>query len=230
MENYDTSKKLLSIYSILLDRYGNRGWWPADTPFETIIGTILTQNVSWNNAKKAIDNLKMAKLLDPYILKNSELGCISRQIISSRYYNQKAQKISTFVQFLYSEYNGNLDLMVLEDLPILRKKLLSLKGFGEETVDSIILYACNLPIFVVDSYTKRIFNRYGFFSENCQYSEVQCLFTLHLPKDVKLYNDYHAQIVNLGNSICKIHPTCYLCPIRAIAPGIECEYSKVRKI
>jgi len=110
---------------------------------------------------------------------------------------------------------------------VLRKKLLSLNGFGEETVDSILLYACDLPIFVVDAYTKRIFHRLGFLNERDRYEEVQQFFMQHLPKNVDLYNDYHAQIVHLGNTICKTRPACHLCPIRSLPSGIECEYAKM---
>lgn len=227
MTHKKTATALLKIYSTLLDRYGNRRWWPAETPFETIIGAILAQNVSWKNAKKAIDNLNGAGLLDPQKLRDSDPDLISQHIISSRYYNQKARKISVFIQFFYSEYDGDLSRMSREELPLLRKKLLSLKGFGEETVDSILLYACNLPVFVVDAYTKRIFYRYGFLIENARYHEVQRFFTVHLPGDVPLYNDFHAQVVNLGNSICRTHPDCHLCPIRSIQPGIACEYAKI---
>ncbi len=226
MTHKDTKAALLTIYSTLLERYGNRGWWPAETPFETIIGAILAQNVSWSNARKAVENLKCAGLLDVQALRDADPTVISGHIIPSRYYNQKARRISAFMQFLYAEYGGDIDCMSGEDLPRLRVKLLSLKGFGEETVDSMLLYACNLPVFVVDAYTKRIFHRYGLLRENAPYHEVQHFFMTHLPGDVPLYNDYHAQIVNLGNSICKTHPDCHLCPIRSIQLGIACEYAK----
>lgn len=226
MTHEKTASALLKIYSTLLDQYGNRGWWPADTPLETIIGAILAQNVSWSNARKAIENLKAAGLLDVQVLRDADPTEISRHIISSRYYNQKARRISAFMQFLYAEYGGDVDQMSGDDLPRLRMKLHSLKGFGEETVDSILLYACNVPVFVVDAYTKRIFSRYGFLEKNATYQEVQHFFTAHLPKEVPLYNDYHAQIVNLGHSICRTHPDCHLCPIRSIPPGIACEYEK----
>lgn len=225
MIHTNTATALLKIYSTLLDRYGNRGWWPADTPFETIIGAILAQNVSWSNARKAVENLKAAGLLDVQKLRDADHTVISQHIISSRYYNQKAQRISAFMQFLDAEYGGDLDRMSGEDHSRLRVNLLSLKGFGEETVDSILLYACNVPVFVVDAYTKRIFSRYGFLKKDATYQEVQHFFTTHVPKEVPLYNDYHAQIVNLGHSICTPHPDCHRCPIRSIQPGIACEYA-----
>jgi len=228
MKHNATSNHLMELYSTLLDRYGHRGWWPAETPFETIIGAILAQNVSWNNAKKAIGNLDRAGLLDPRTLRDSGPDQIALHIVSSRYYKQKARKISVFIRFFYSDYDGDLDRMSEEDLPVLRKKLLSLNGFGEETVDSILLYACNLPVFVVDAYTKRIFHRYGFLSERARYDEVQQFFMQHLPMDVALYNDYHAQIVHLGNTICRTHPLCHLCPIRSLPSGIGCEYARMK--
>lgn len=228
MKHDATSNHLMELNSTLLDRYGNRGWWPAETPFETIIGAILAQNVSWNNAKKAILNLERAGLLDPRTLRDSGPDKIAPHIISSRYYNQKARKISVFMQFFYADYDGDLDRMSEEDLPVLRKKLMSLNGFGEETVDSILLYACTLPVFVVDAYTKRIFSRYGFVRERARYDEVQQFFMQHVPRNVALYNDYHAQIVHLGNTICRTHPLCHLCPIRSLPSGIGCEYARMK--
>ena len=173
---------------------------------EVIIGAILTQNVAWNNVKKAINNLKSECLLDADKLHVTDVNEIAPLIKSSRYYNQKSQKIKKFLDFLFSEYNGNLSIMAEEDTVILRAKLLKINGLGEETVDSILLYACNRPIFVVDAYTKRIFSRYGLFSEDSTYEEIQIFFMQNLPENIELFNDYHAQIVILGNSICKKDP------------------------
>jgi len=223
-------KDLLKIYQCLYRHYGNRNWWPADSPFEVIIGAILTQNVSWPNAKKAINNLKSKNLLDAQRLNKSDATEIAPLIISSRYYNMKAQKIKNFLDFFFEDYNGDLISMSNDEMIPLRKKLLKIKGLGEETVDSILLYACGKPIFVVDAYTKRIFSRYGFVDENARYRDVQSFFMDNLPEDIELYNDFHAQVVHLGNLICKRQPECDKCPIKKINNKIKCRYNSVQMI
>ena len=128
------------------------------------------------------------------------------------------------MEFFYNKYNGNLQKMSREETSFLRSELLKINGFGEETVDSILLYACDKPIFVVDAYTKRIFSRFGIISEKARYGEVQNFFMMVLPKKTELYNDFHAQIVHLGNEICKTKPDCKICPILKINNKIYCQY------
>lgn len=219
-----TERKLQKIYTTLLREYGYRNWWPAETSFEVIIGAILTQNVSWKNVEIAINNLKEVKLLDPEKLYRCEIDTIAPLIKSSRYYNQKAKKIKNFMDFFFSEYNGSLEKMSLEDPSLLRTKLLKIKGLGEETVDSILLYSCDKPIFVVDAYTKRIFSRFGLIEETATYGEIQHFFMENLPQDIVLFNDFHAQIVHLGNMICRTQPLCNQCPIRKIDGNLKCRY------
>ncbi len=220
----EANTNLLTIYEVLLSKYNNQNWWPADTPFEVIIGAILTQNVSWINVEKAIKNLKDEDILEPEKLHKKEVDEIAPLIRSSRFYNEKAKKIKNFMNFFFDEYNGNLSNMSREDLVILRQKLLGIKGIGEETVDSILLYACNKPIFVVDAYTKRIFSRYGFAKDTASYQDIQKFFMENLPQDTELYNDFHAQIVHLGKNICKTLPQCNICPVREINDKIKCRY------
>ena len=215
-------KNLIAVYEKLESYYGNQNWWPADSAFEVIIGTILAQNVSWNNASNAIKNLKKASLLDPKKIYDADLQEIAVQIRPSRFYNQKARKIKNFIEFFFEEYNGNISDMSNEEMYVLRKKLLKIQGIGEETVDSIILYACDKPIFVVDAYTKRIFSRYGFFEKNKTYCQIQEFLMMNLPIDRDLFNDFHAQIDCLGNSICKNRPNCELCPIKCISKDLYC--------
>lgn len=219
------NSKLLEIYYCLLNKYGHRDWWPSESDFETIIGAILTQNVSWRNAKLAINNLKNSDYLDLHKLQEIEEKEIADLIKSSRFYNQKAKKIKVIVNFIIQNYNGNIQSMSKENIQILRIKLLNLWGFGEETVDSIILYACNLPIFVIDSYTKRIFSRLGYVNYNISYSQMQDFFMKNLPEDVYLYNDFHAQIVHLGNICCKKQPLCEECPLEKVC-NYSVEYSE----
>lgn len=217
-------KMLKQIYTSLQLKHGHRNWWPADTPFEMIIGAILTQSVSWKNVKIAISNLKDRDLIEPVKLHNIDIDKLAQLIRSSRFYNQKAKKIKTFLDFFFIEYEGDLSIMSKENPVLLRRKLLAIKGLGEETVDSILLYACNQPIFVVDAYTKRIFSRLGLINEKATYSAIQEFFMENLPRDVELYNDFHAQIVHLGHLICKTTPDCNQCPIRIIDEKIKCRY------
>jgi endonuclease-3 related protein len=215
---------LLLIYENLLSKFNNQKWWPAETPFEVVIGAILTQSVSWTNVEKAIKNLKDSGILEPGKLHQKEAIEIAHLIKSTRFYNEKAKKIKNFLDFLYDEYGGNLQKMSEESQVILRKKLFTIKGLGEETVDSILLYACDKPVFVVDAYTRRIFSRYGIIKETASYGDIQTFFMDNLPEDLELYNDFHAQIVHLGKNICKTLPQCNICPIREISDRVKCRY------
>jgi endonuclease-3 related protein len=221
----EANVNLLLIYDGLLSKYNNQKWWPGETPFEVIIGAILTQSVSWTNVEKAIKNLKEEGILEPDSFHKKEVSEIAPLIKSSLYYNEKAKKIKNFINFFFDEYDGSIKKMSDEDIIILRQKLLKIKGLGEETVDSILLYACDKPIFVVDAYTKRIFSRFGFFKETTSYKDIQLFFMGNLPRNIKLYNDYHAQIVHLGKNICKNLPKCNLCPIRELNDTMKCQYA-----
>lgn len=209
----DTAEDLMSIYRRLYDAFGPRGWWPGDTPFEVIVGAILTQNTSWENVEKAITKLKNNELLSPERLYHIEEPMLAEAIRSSGYYNIKARRLKKFMAFLFEEYKGNLSLMFSEDLETLRTNLLGINGIGPETADSILLYAGCKPIFVVDAYTKRVFSRHNFISADTDYHKVQDLFMENLPKDVELYNEYHALIVHLGKNFCKRRPNCTNCPL-----------------
>lgn len=218
----DSQIKLLRIYDSLLNYFGHQSWWPSTSHFETIIGAILAQGVAWKNVTMAIENLKENDLLNPKKLLYAKTDEIAIQIKPSRFYNQKSKKIKNFIIFYYNDYNADLALMASEETDILRDKLLKVNGLGEETVDSILLYACEKPIFVVDTYTKRIFSRYGLLNPKLNYKEVQHFFMKNLPSDIKLFNDYHAQIVNLGNKVCTKNPLCTNCPIKEIDEDIRC--------
>ena len=204
---------LMLIYQRLYDYFGPRGWWPGDTPFEVIVGAILTQNTSWENVEKAITRLKKGKLLHPERLYCVEESILAEAIRPSGYYNIKAIRLKKFMDFLFGEYGGDLSLMLSEDMETLRDKLLGINGIGQETADSILLYAGCKSVFVVDAYTRRVFSRHNFVSVNTSYNEIQDLFMKNLPKDVELYNEYHALIVHLGKNFCKKTPNCTHCPI-----------------
>lgn len=217
---------LLAIYDKLFDAYGPRKWWPARTRFEVIVGAILTQNVSWHNAKVAIDNLKRAGLLSPERILNAPHVRVAGLIKSSRFYNQKAKKLKAFCRYLDSRYGGSLDKMFSRGLDALRKELLDLKGIGKETADCILLYAGKKPSFVVDAYTKRFLARYGLAKAGVSYDEVRDLFMNNLPEDAPLFNEYHALIVHHSHFVCKSKPQCGICKVRGAAKSARCKASR----
>ncbi len=212
-------KILVKIYRTLYQAYGPRHWWPGETPFEVMVGAILTQNTSWKNVEKAIQCLKNNSVLNPegiHRLKKLDLASL---IKSSGYYRIKADRLKTFVDFLFNDYDGDIEKMGEESLPVLRQKLLGVKGIGPETADSIVLYGLGKPIFVVDAYTKRILSRHRMVSERASYDEIQRLFMDHLPHNKRLFNEYHALFVHLGKRVCKKIPRCDICPLKSIEHG-----------
>ena len=217
-------KYLLRFYTALLEAFGDQHWWPSDSPFETIIGAVLAQNVSWTGAHTAVQSLQKAGLMAPDALYKTEVATIASHIRSSRYYNQKAERIRTFLKWFITEYGGNIQNMGEVPAHTLRVQMLSLKGLGPETVDSILLYALDKPVFVVDAYTRRIGHRQGWFSDDEQYAKMQDFFMKRLDPDPGLFNDFHAQIVRLGNQICKTKPLCSNCPVRMVPDSPPCSY------
>jgi endonuclease-3 related protein len=209
--------QLMSIYERLLAAFGPQNWWPGDSPFEVCAGAILTQNTSWGNVKRAISNLKNKGLLSPRAIYELSRESLARIIRPAGYYNVKAGRLQNFVAFLLGEFEGDLDNMFSTGLETLRPMLLDIKGIGPETADSILLYAGELPSFVVDIYTVRALMRHDFIDENADYEGVRSLFMDHLPADVELYNEYHALWVILGKSFCKkTKPRCEGCPLDGI--------------
>lgn len=208
--------RLTAIYEALLAHFGHRHWWPGDTPFEVCVGAILTQNTAWSNVKRAIDNLKEAGALSVEGLQSLPERRIAELVRPSGYYNQKADRLRRFAGLLAKDYGGSLDRFFDRDAEALRRALLEFKGIGEETADSILLYAAGRPRFVVDAYTKRIFFRKAMLREKATYGEAQDLFEKYLPRDVDLYNDFHAQIVALGHHYCRPKPLCEDCPVRRL--------------
>lgn len=211
-----TKRKLLAVYKILYKAYGPQDWWPAKTRFEVIVGAILTQNTAWTNVEKAIKNLKGADLLLPEKIRNTSDKKLARLIRPAGYYNIKAKRLKNFISFLYSGYGGSLLKLSSEKSDKLKIALLGVNGIGPETCDSIMLYALNKKIFVVDAYTKRIFSRHGFFKESSDYHAVQKYFMDNLPASVRLYNEFHALIVRLGKEFCRTKPNCRSCPLTSV--------------
>ena len=207
-------ERINKIYRLLYKNYGPQGWWPGDSELECVLGAILTQNTSWTNVEKAIQNLKSLNLISIEKLKQITTDELAQLIRPSGYYNQKALKIRNFINFLYENYNGELEKMFDQETSILRGKLLEIKGIGPETADSIILYSANKAVFVIDAYTHRIFSRHGLVPEQTNYNEMQELFMDSLENDVEIFNEYHALIVKVAQEHCKKQkPLCTGCPL-----------------
>ena len=217
---------LLRIFYQLLDHYGPRKWWPAKTKFEVIVGAILVQRVTWENARKAVSNLKREGLLSPQAILSASHDELATKIIPSRFYNQKAEKLKSFCSNLMENYDGSLRKMFANPLTDLRRDLLHIKGIGKETADSILLYAGNKLTFVSDAYTKRWLERYGLFDGLATYDRIREFFMNNLPEDLYTYNEYHALIVHHSRSICKRVPQCHCCPIKRITNVVFCKFSE----
>lgn len=203
------------IYTHLYEHYGPRGWWPADTQLEVIIGAILTQAVAWKNVEKAIDNLKAEGVLSYQDLLEIPEDKLADLIKPALYNRQKAKKIKAILQFIELEYKGNLEYMFQTPLEELRSQLLGVWGIGPETADSILLYAGHKAIFVVDAYTIRIFSRLGLVAENVTYLQMQDFLQAYVARQVELYNEFHALLVALGAECCrKKRPQCFKCPLK----------------
>lgn len=205
--------ELIEIYSKLKSHFGPQNWWPADTPFEVVVGAILTQNTSWTNVEKAIENLKNDDVLSPEGIYHIPEEKLEMLLLPSGFFKVKTARLKHFTNFLFEKYEGRLDGLLSLDLHLLREELLGINGIGKETADSIILYAANKPSFVVDAYTKRIFERLRIIEKNIKYDEIKQLFEENLPKNIEIYNEFHALIVRLAKYTCKKRPICTECPI-----------------
>jgi len=211
MDDQELKRTLTDIYRRLFTRYGPQHWWPARELFEVIVGAILTQSAAWTNVEKAIENLRKAGKLSPGALRQLPQAELTGLIYSCGYYNIKARKLKAFTQWLGERYDDNLDRLFAPDTGDLRRKLLDIYGIGEETADSILLYAGNKPIFVIDAYTRRIIDRMGLSPRGNSYAAYQALFMANLPADAVLFNEYHALLVRLAKEVCRRLPRCAQC-------------------
>ena len=209
----ETAQTLNDVYERLYNRYGPQHWWPGETPFEVVIGAILTQSTAWTNVEKAIENLKAAGTLDPESLYSISIGNLATLIRPSGYYNAKAAKVKAFIDRLHDEHGSSLDRLFELDTSALRNELLSIHGIGAETADSILLYAAYRPVFVIDAYTKRIIGRLGLVPESDSYESFQRLFMGNLPHDEGMFNEYHALFVRHGKEACRKDPICKNCSL-----------------
>ena len=213
----------MDIYEHLYDRYGPQDWWPGQDCFEIIVGAILTQNTNWKNVEKAITNLNEKGCLSPVKLGAMSAEEIAPLIRPAGYFNLKTQRLKNFLNWLFEKHDGCLEALQAMSPSTLRENLLSIKGIGPETADSICLYAFDKPVFVVDAYTARIFGRHGMLEPGCGYHDIQELFHCGLDKDVTLFNEYHALIVQLGKEHCKRKPVCAGCPLEELPHQLESE-------
>lgn len=211
-----SEQKVFKIYQILYNHYGKQNWWPADSDFEIMIGAVLTQNTAWRNVEKAINNLKEKKLLNPQKLATLSISKLSQLVRSSGFYRIKAKRLKSLLNFLTKKYSGDIEKLKRKKISILRLELLQVYGIGEETADSILLYAIGKPVFVVDAYTKRIFSRHHYFDKKTSYSKIQEFFAGNLPKSLKIYQEYHALLVRLAKDYCRSKANCQGCPIKLL--------------
>jgi len=220
MKRISNKRRLLQIYDRLYARYGPQHWWPGEEPFEIIVGAILTQSAAWANVEKGIINLKKGKALSPQALREMPYTELASLIHSCGYYNAKAIKLKAFAEWFGQRYGDGLDKMFTEYTESLRKELLGVHGIGEETADSILLYAGYKPVFVIDAYTRRIIDRLGLKFGGNKYADYQKLFMDNLPHDARMFNEYHALLVALGKNQCKKKPVCKGCCL-----GEVCSFS-----
>jgi len=217
------TEQLTEIYELLFERFGPQHWWPGETQFEIITGAILTQNTSWANVEKAIANLKSANRLGPEALHSLDHPELAELIRPAGYFNIKAQRLKSFLDWLFENYDGQLTSLEAMNTYHLRTELLAVKGIGPETADSILLYAFGRPVFVVDAYTARIAVRHHLIEPDAGYEQLQDLFGSNLAQDVGLFNEYHALIVRLGKDFCKPKPKCPACPLQHLPHTIDAE-------
>ena len=247
MQKLSPETQIAEIYSALSQAWGRQHWWPARTPFEVIVGAYLTQNTSWSNVELALEKLRKARVLTVAGIRNTPVRKLEKLIRSSGYFRQKVRRLKTFVNFLDCNYAGSLTRMFRRPVGELREELLSLNGIGPETADSILLYAGQHPIFVVDAYTKRIAARHGILSENAKYEEFRILFekslasaqhsdhttnstggAAHPPSRMSVhsrsplaqaFNEMHGLLVGVAKNHClKSAAQCEQCPLRPLLP------------
>jgi endonuclease-3 related protein len=210
--------KLLDVYERLLRRYGPQHWWPADTPFEVMVGAVLTQSAAWTNVRKAISNLKAADALSPEAIRSLRQEDLARLVYPSGYFNSKARKLKALADYLGHRFGDDLDSMAIEETETLTAELLDVYGIGEETADDILLYAVAKPVFVIDAYTRRAFSRLGLALDKGSYSTYRSLFMDNLDREVELFREYHALIVRLGKEVCGKVPLCGECCLTEVCP------------
>lgn len=221
MKRVDTKQtSLKQVYKKLLACYGPQHWWPGDTPFEIMVGAILTQNAAWTNVERAINNLKSHNYLTPQKILAIPPTLLAECLQPSGYFNLKAQRLRNYCQW-YVEA-GELPVLSLCDTSDLRKQLLTVNGVGPETADDILLYAFGRPVFVIDAYTRRLFSRLQLLEHDAAYEALRHQFEADLKKEASLFNEYHALIVRHAKDVCKKRPDCDNCCLKE-----QCAFCKL---
>jgi endonuclease-3 related protein len=208
------SRTLQEAYERLNNHFGPLHWWPAENPFEVVVGAVLTQNTNWKNVEKAIDSLKRAGVFSFDGLQSLTEEELAGHIRSSGYYNLKARRLKNLLEMIIRDFGGDLERLFAENTVTARRALLEVKGIGPETADSILLYGGGHPVFVVDAYTHRILSRHNLIAEECDYQLIQDLFMDNLNNDAEMFNQYHALLVITAKHFCKKrNPLCSRCPL-----------------
>lgn len=219
--SHDTAEKLQKMFEAMRSAWGPQHWWPAETPTEVIIGAILTQNTAWRNVERAIDNLRRVGLLDWRKLRDIAPEALAEHIRPAGTFNVKTRRLKAFVAWFWDRYEGDLDRMFATPLDQLREELLSVSGIGRETADAILLYAGELPTFVVDAYTARILHRHQIIDGDADYEQIKELFESSLSADALLFNEFHALLVQAGKVHCRPRARCEGCPLAQFEHEIE---------
>ncbi len=217
----NVTSRLLQIYDTLMTHYGPQGWWPADSATETIIGTILVQHTAWTNVERAMANLKAAKLLHFRAIHNLDLATLAKIIQPAGTPTVKARRLQAFAAWLGGRHGFMLNSMSSTPKDVLRADLLAIKGIGPETADCILLYAAEQPAFVVDTYTRRILSRHLLAESNWGYDQLKDVFEANLPRDARLFNEFHALLVEVGKKHCRKAPVCAGCPLEHLEHTVE---------
>ena len=205
---------LKRIYKLLRSEFGFLNWWPGETRDEILIGAILTQNTSWKNVEKAIANLREARALSVHEIANASNSHLEGLIRPSGFYRQKSKRLKRICSYINGR--GGLDKFFRLGLRTLKHELMALNGIGNETADSILLYAAGKPVFVIDAYTKRIMSRVYGISEGIDYISLQGIITKGIERSIPLYKDFHAQFVELAKNYCRKKPVCGKCPLKGV--------------
>ena len=217
----NTASTLMQFHQAMFARYGPRNWWPGDSPFEVMVGAVLTQNTNWSNVEKAIANLRAARLLDPHRIDQMSHDQLAELIRPAGYFNIKARRLKNLVHWFCREYDGSIEALGACSVDRLSEELLGVNGIGRETADSIILYALEKLTFVVDTYTYRILVRHGCVAPESDYEELKHYCQSQLPDDVAVYNECHALIVEVGKNHCRPRPKCDDCPLAGFEHSLE---------
>jgi len=212
-------RRLMAVYRRLHAAHGPQHWWPGDSAFEIMVGAVLTQNTAWTNVEKAITNLKAAKALSPKAIAAAPHHRLAAWLKPSGYFNIKAKRLRAFCTWLIRQ--GGAQRIARLPTQVLRAELLKVHGIGPETADDMLLYAFNRPVFVIDAYTRRLFQRLGLIQGDENYEALRKLFETALVTDAPLFNEYHALIVMHAKDVCRKRPLCGACKLGPLCPSRE---------